>query len=107
MGLDYVPSRPLLGRSDLPRLPSRLPRFIPRDELDRLMKAIGELGNPHQRTALLLLRWSGARRNEIRRLAIDCLDAYPDGYPRLRIPVKTYTERMIRCTRRPPTRSAN
>ena len=95
-GWDDVPSRPLLGRSDLPRLPSRLPRFIPRDELDRLMKAIGELGNPHQRTALLLLRWSGARRNEIRRLAIDCLDAYPDGYPRLRIPVgKTYTERMI------------
>jgi integrase len=40
--------------------------------------------------------WSGARRGEITRLTLDCLDAYPDGYPRLRIPVgKTYTERAI------------
>ncbi|MER6316436.1 tyrosine-type recombinase/integrase [Streptomyces sp. NPDC001581] len=95
-GWTDVPARPLLGRSDLPKLPSRLPRFIPRDELDRLMQAVEELEDPHQRTALLLLRWSGARRGEIARLPIDCLDAYPDGYPRLRIPVgKTYTERMI------------
>ena len=95
-GWDDVPSRPLLGRSDLPKLPARLPRFIPRDELDRLMKAIEGLENPYQRTALLLVRWSGARKGEVRRLTIDCLDAYPDGYPRLRIPVgKTYTERMI------------
>ncbi|MEE1805514.1 tyrosine-type recombinase/integrase [Streptomyces sp. BE133] len=77
-------------------LPSRLPRFIPRDELDRLMQAVEDLEDPRQRTALLLLRWSGARRGEIARLPVDCLDAYPDGYPRLRIPVgKTYTERMI------------
>jgi integrase len=60
------------------------------------MKAIEELENPYQRAALLLVRWSGARRGEVRRLTLDCLDAYPDGYPRLRIPVgKTYTERMI------------
>jgi integrase len=91
-----VPARPLLGRSDLPKLPLALPRFIPRDQLDRLMQAVEELEDPHQRAALLLLRWSGARRGEIARLTIDCLDAYPDGYPRLRIPVgKTYTERMI------------
>ncbi|MFE2245510.1 tyrosine-type recombinase/integrase [Streptomyces lavendulae] len=95
-GWTDVPARPLLGRSDLPKLPSRLPRFIPRDELDRLMEAVEGLEDPHQRTALLLLRWSGARRGEIARLPVDCLDAYPDGYPRLRIPVgKTYTERMI------------
>ena len=77
-------------------IPSRLPRFIPRQELDRLMKAIEELQDPYQRAALLLVRWSGARRGEISRLTVDCLDAYSDGYPRLRIPVgKTYTERMI------------
>lgn len=29
-GWDDVPSRPLLSRSDLPKVPSRLPRFIPR-----------------------------------------------------------------------------
>ncbi|MFE7216825.1 tyrosine-type recombinase/integrase [Streptomyces sp. NPDC057611] len=95
-GWTDAPARPLLGRSDLPKLPMRLPRFIPRNELDRLMQAVDELDDPHQRAALLLLRWSGARRGEIARLALDCLDAYPDGYPRLRIPVgKTYTERMI------------
>ena len=95
-GWDDVPPRPLLGRSDLPKLPARLPRFIPRDELDRLMKSIEGLENLYQRTALLLMRWSGARKGEVRRLTVDCLDAYPDGYPRLRIPVgKTYTERMI------------
>jgi len=95
-GWDDVPGRPLLGRADLPKLPLRLPRFIPRAELDRLMMAIDDLDNPHQRTALLLLRWSGARRGEIARLTLDCLDSYPDGHPRLRIPVgKTYTERMV------------
>ena len=67
-GWDDVPSRPLLGRSDLPKTPSRLPRFIPREELDRLMEAIEELEDPYQRTALLLVRWSGARRGEISRL---------------------------------------
>ncbi len=95
-GWHDVPPRPLLGRSDLPKLPARLPRFIPREELDRLMKSVEELKDPHQRTALLVMRWSGARKGEVRRLTVDCLDAYPDGYPRLRIPVgKTYTERMI------------
>jgi integrase len=45
---------------------------------------------------LIVARWSGARRDEIRRLAVDCLDTYPDGHPRLRIPVgKGYAERMI------------
>jgi integrase len=95
-GWDDVPGRPLLSRSDLPKLPLRLPRFIPRDELDRLMAAVETIDDPYQRTAILLLRWSGARRHEIARLALDCLDAYPDGYPRLRIPVgKTHTERMV------------
>ncbi|MFD9467000.1 tyrosine-type recombinase/integrase [Streptomyces sp. NPDC060027] len=95
-GWSDVPGRPLLGRSVMPKLPSGLPRFIPRAELDRLMEAVEELEDPHQRAALLLLRWSGARRGEIARLTLDCLDAYPDGYPRLRIPVgKTYTERMV------------
>jgi len=95
-GWEDVPGRPLLGRADLPKLPLRVPRFIPRAELDRLMAAVESLDNPHQRTALLLLRWSGARRSEIARLTLDCLDTYPDGHPRLRIPVgKTYTERMV------------
>ncbi|HEX2805893.1 MAG TPA: tyrosine-type recombinase/integrase [Kineosporiaceae bacterium] len=95
-GWDGVPHRPLLSRWDLPKLSVRLPRYIPRDQLDPLMDAVEQLPDPYQRTALLLLRWSGARRGEIARLTLDCLDAYPDGHPRLRIPVgKTYTERSV------------
>ena len=95
-GWDDVPGRPLLSRTDLPRPPLRLPRFIPRDELARLMEEVDKIEDPYQRAALLTLRWSGGRRHEIARLALDCLDTYPDGYPRLRIPVgKTQTERMV------------
>jgi len=91
-----VPARPLLGLGDLPKQPQRVPRFIPDEELSRLMTAIRELSCPFQQTALLIARWSGARRGEIRRLEIDCLDAYPDGTSRLRIPAgKTKKERLI------------
>lgn len=60
------------------------------------MSAIDGLSDPLQRTALLLLRWSGARRDEIRRLTCDCLDTYAGGHPRLRIPVgKGHPECLI------------
>ena len=95
-GFDDVPGRPLIGPGDTPRRPHRVPRFIPDDELARLMTAIKALDCPYQRATLLVARWSGARKGEIRRLAVDCLDAYPDGTPRLRLPVgKTRRERMI------------
>src|SRR5262249_25253080 len=95
-GWDDVPARPLLGSGDLPKMPYRVPRYIPEDELARLMTAIHALECPHQRAALLIARWSGARREEIRRLEIDCLDSYPDGTSRLRVPAgKTKKERMI------------
>jgi hypothetical protein len=60
------------------------------------MVAVDQPPDPYQRAALIVARWSGARRDEIRRLAVDCLDTYPDGNPRLRIPVgKGHTERSI------------
>jgi len=91
-----VPGRPLLGSGDLIKLPARVPRFIPADELGRLMAAIATLDCPYQRAALLVARWTGARQGEIRRLSVDGLDRYPDGTPRLRIPAgKTYQERMV------------
>jgi len=93
---DEVPGRPLLGVGDLPKMPQRVPRYIPDHELARLMDAVRALPCPYRRAALLIARWSGARRGEIRRLVLDCLDAYPDGTPRLRIPAgKTYSERII------------
>jgi len=95
-GWEDVPIRPLLLPGDLPKRPLRIPRYIPEPELERLMGAIRALDCPYQQAALLIARWSGARRGEIRRLEVDCLDSYPDGTPRLRIPAgKTYQERMI------------
>jgi integrase len=91
-----VPAHPLLAVGDLPKIPQRVPRFIPEHELARLMEAIRSLQCPYQRAALLIARWSGARRDEVRCLALDALDAYPDGTPRLRIPAgKTKRERMV------------
>jgi site-specific recombinase XerD len=94
-GWDDVPSWPLIQYGDLPKCPARLPRYIPQDELDRLMPAIRALESPYQRAALLIARWSGARREEIQRLSLDCLDSSPDGTPRLRIPAgKTRQDRV-------------
>lgn len=91
-----VPVRLLLQHGDLPKRSQRIPRYIPDEELAPLMAAIRSLECPYQRTALLVARWSGARRGEIRRLSVDCLDQYLDGTPRLHIPVgKTKRERMI------------
>ncbi|WP_246083409.1 tyrosine-type recombinase/integrase [Nonomuraea diastatica] len=60
------------------------------------MPVINQITCPFQRAALLIARWSGARRDEIRHLPVDCLDHYPDGTPRLRLPGrKTYKERMV------------
>jgi integrase len=95
-GWDDVPARVLFTRADIPKITRPLPRFIPDNELAALMRAVDQLPDPYQRTALIVARWSGTRRDEIRRLAVDCLDTYPDGHPRLRIPVgKGYAERMI------------
>lgn len=93
---DEVPGRPLLTSRDTPRRPESIPRYLPQHELDAIMTAIDDLADPLQRAALLLLRWSGARRDEIRRLTWDCLDTYPGGHPRLRIPVgKGHSERIV------------
>jgi integrase len=95
-GWEGVPARLLLDHRDLPRPPDRVPRYIPTDELARLMDAIRALDCPYQRATLLTARWCGARRSEIQRLALDCLDRYPDGTARLRIPAgKTGRERVV------------
>jgi integrase len=91
-----MPERPLLLDSDRPKMPLSMPRYIPDEELARLMEAVRALPCPYQRTALLIARWSGARRNEIARLSLNCLDAYPDGTPRLHLPVgKMKRERIV------------
>jgi hypothetical protein len=66
----YAPSPP----RDAHKLPQRVSRFIPDHELDLVMPVINEITCPFQRAALLVARRSGARRDEIRHLPIDCLD---------------------------------
>ena len=91
-----MPAHRVLGAGDLPRMVKALPRYIPEEQLAPLMTAIRALECPYQRTALLIARWSGARRGEIARLGLDCLDRYADGTARLRIPAgKTKTERSV------------
>lgn len=95
-GWEDAPRRPLLGARDLPKRPKRIPRYIPAEQLDKLLPAVRDLVCPFQRAALIIARWSGARRSEIRNLDLDCLDAYPDGTARLRIPVgKGKRERLV------------
>ena len=91
-----VPGYAPITSRDAPKITQRIPRFIPDHELGQVMPVINEITCPFQRTALLIARWSGARRDEIRHLPLDCLDRYPDGTPRLRLPGrKTCKERMV------------
>lgn len=95
-GWPGVPSRSPLITADIPRTVKRVPRFIPNNQLEALMQAIRELECPLQRCALLATRWSGARRGEIRKLHLDCLDTYPDGTHRLRLAAgKSRKERVV------------
>lgn len=59
------------------------------------MAAIDALTDPLRRTALPLLCWSGARRDEIRRLTCDSLDTHASGHPQTGDPVKGHTKRLI------------
>ena len=74
-----APAYPVVAAGDLPKIPQRMPRYVPEPELTHLMDGVRALECPYQRAALLIARWCGARRDEIRRLAHDCLDAYPGG----------------------------
>ena len=93
---DDAPARPLITHADLPRRVQAIPRFIPDHQLDPVMDAIRAMECPLQRCALLVARWSGARRTEIRKLHLDCLDTYADGTPRLRLAAgKALRERTV------------
>src|SRR6266487_4661908 len=67
-----VPGFAPITSRDAPKLPQRIPRFIPDHELDLVMPVINDITCPFQRAALLVARWSGARRDEIRHLPLDC-----------------------------------
>ena len=95
-GWPGIPMWPLVHKRELPGGTTRVPRYIPDPELARMMEAVRALPCPFRRAAILVARWSGARRGEIVRLTTDCIDNYPDGTARLRIPAgKTGRERVV------------
>jgi integrase len=95
-GYQDVPQYKLLFNYHLPKRARDLPRYIPERDLSKLMEAVYALKCPYQKNALILLRWTGARREEIRRLDINALDFYSDGTPKLYIPIgKTHTSRWV------------
>lgn len=95
-GYDNVPTRKLLFDYDIPKRPKSKPRYIKESDLDKLMTSVKKLGSPYQRNAIILARWTGARREEIQRLDINALDYYSDGTPKLLIPIgKTNESRWV------------
>ncbi len=95
-GWDDAPSRRLVFRSDHPRLPNPLPRYVPVDA-DRKLTA--ELENSTYRLAadaLLLARSVGLRIGELLDLELDCVHEIPGNGAWLKVPLgKLDTERMV------------
>lgn len=83
----YVPKQLLITYHDIPKQPKRLPRPIPEKDLDKLMDGVRKLECPYRRNALILIRWTGARKGEILRLDKNALFCHYDGTPMLRLPV--------------------
>ena len=90
------PRRPLIHRSDLPRLARALPRALsPADDRD-LMAAVGQLDDVAGRCAITILRGTGMRSGELLDLELGCLADYHDHGTWLRVPIgKLDTERSV------------
>jgi site-specific recombinase XerD len=90
------PPRPLIHRSDLPRLARAIPRALsPADDRD-LMAAVAQLNDVAGRCAITILRGTGMRSGELLDLELDCLADYHSHGTWLRVPiVKLDTERSV------------
>lgn len=90
------PTRPLIHRSDLPRLATAIPRALsPADDRD-LMAAVDNLDDVAARCAIKILRGTGMRSGELLDLELDCLADYHGHGTWLRVPVgKLNTERSV------------
>lgn len=95
-GWETAPLRRLIFRSDHPRLPKPLPRYVPVDA-DR--KLATELENSTYRLAadaLLLARSVGLRIGELLDLELDCVHQIPGHGAWLKVPLGNLdTERMV------------
>ncbi len=91
-----APQRRLVFRSDVPRLPKPLPRYLPVDADRRLSEALAQSDFRLAADALLLARACGLRIGELLDLELDCVHEIPDNGAWLKVPLgKLDTERMV------------
>jgi integrase len=91
-----APTRRLVFRSDLPRLPKPLPRYLPLDVDRRLGEALEGSEFRLAADALLLARACGLRIGELLDLELDCVHEVPGNGAWLKVPLgKLDTERMV------------
>jgi hypothetical protein len=83
-------------RSDVPRLPQPLPRYLPLDSDRRLGEALEASEFRLAADALLLARACGLRIGELLDLELDCVHEVPGNGAWLKVPLgKLDTERMV------------
>jgi integrase len=95
-GWPDAPLRRLVFKSDIPRLPHPLPRYVPPDADRRLAEALKTSPNRLAADALLLQRACGLRIGELLDLELDCVHEIPGQGAWLKVPLgKLDTERMV------------
>jgi integrase len=95
-GWTDIPTRRLVFRCDIPRLPQPLPRYLPVDADRRLTQALHASPSTLAASALLLQRSCGLRIGELLDLELDCVHEVPGHGTWLKVPLgKLDTERMI------------
>ena len=95
-GWPDAPGRRLFFRTDNPRLPRPLPRYIPVDADRRLGQELAQSSYRLAADALLLQRACGLRIGELLDLEIDCVHEVPGQGSWLKVPLgKLDTERMV------------
>jgi integrase len=95
-GWVQAPPRRLLFRTDIPRQPRPLPRYLPTDADRALTEQLASSPNRMPADALLLQRACGLRIGELLDLEADCMHDTPSHGSWLKIPLgKLDTERMV------------
>jgi integrase len=95
-GWPDAPPRRLLFRSDIPRLPRPLPRYLPPDADRTLAEQLARSDNRLAADALLLQRACGLRIGELLDLELDCVHEVPGNGSWLKVPLGKFdTERMV------------
>jgi len=95
-GWPDAPPRRLVFRSDIPRLPQPLPRYLPVDADRRLTEALAASDYRLAADALLLARACGLRIGELLDLELDCVHQIDGHGSWLKVPLgKLDTERMV------------